>query len=61
MQAASARRCFQPPESLPASWVCAFAQAKIGKRLIDARRAIVESVEPGDEFEIFADRKIFVE
>ena len=59
MQAASARRCFQPPDSEPASWL--FRPASLSSNLLHAAAAVGQRVEPGDEVQVLLDRQVFVE
>ena len=61
MQAASARRCFQPPDSVPASWCWRLVEAETLERRVDGAAEVRQSVEPRDEFEVLADRQVLVE
>ena len=58
--AASASRCFQPPDSEPASCFCAVGEAEVGQRLVDPLLAPVEPVHARDEIEVLADRQVLV-
>jgi hypothetical protein len=60
MQAASASRCFQPPDSVPASWLRREVRPRsssVSATLFDRFQVI----EPGDKFEVLANRQVFVE
>ena len=61
MQAASARRCFQPPDSVPADWRRRDVQAEFFERRRDDLAPIGEVVKPRDEEQILFDRQVLVE
>ena len=61
MQAASARRCFQPPDNVPAGAGAPRFQAELVKRRRDDLAAIGEMVEAGDEEQVLLDRQVLVE
>ena len=61
MQAPSARRCFQPPDSVPASWRSRPCEAQAldgGLRLL---LRVGEAVDAGDELQILLDGKVLIE
>ena len=60
-QAASARRCFQPPDSVPASCSPRAREAQPVERRVDARGAVGHPVHPRDEREVLADREVVPE
>ena len=61
-QAASARRCFQPPESSPASWLAARRSGPGGPApRRPARRRSVEAVDAGHELQVLGDGQVLVE
>jgi hypothetical protein len=60
-QAASARRCFQPPDKLAGELLTARRQAEILKRVADVAARRIKVVEPGDEIEVLLDRQVLVE
>ena len=61
MQAASASRCFQPPDSVPASW----SRREVSPRSSSVRStyssAGFSSIEPRHELQVLGDRQILVE
>ena len=62
MQAASASRCFQPPESVPASWFWRFVRPEAVERRVDiVCLQVRQGVEARDEIEVLADRQVLVE
>ena len=61
MQAASARRCFQPPDSDPASCVARPPRPRPSIARSTACAALRHAVDAGDEVEVLADRQVFPE
>jgi len=59
VQAPSASRCFQPPESSPAS--CSSRPFRPLDHLARGTARIAQTVEPCDEFEVFAHREILIQ
>ena len=59
--AASASRCFQPPDSEPASWFARRRESQLSERLVDARRAVGHAVHARDKAQVLADRQVFPE
>ena len=60
-QAASARRCFHPPESVPASWPRRLPEPEALERLVDPAAAVGQPVDSPDELEVLRDRQVLVE
>ncbi|MEJ0044679.1 MAG: hypothetical protein WDM81_21760 [Rhizomicrobium sp.] len=61
MQAASARRCFQPAGEIAGQLLLAFHEAEALERLRHRRAGVRQFVDPGDEIQILADRQILPE
>ena len=61
MQAASARRCFQPPDSVPASWRRAAPRPELLERALDRLAALRHGVDPRDEVEVLLDGQVLVQ
>ena len=61
MAAASARRCFQPPERRAGELALAVGEAQPLERLGHPLAAPVHGVEAADEVEVLADREVLVE
>ena len=60
-QAASASRCFHPPESCPASWSPRPFKPKTFKHAAHGVRRVRHFVDVGDKAQILGERKIFIE
>ena len=56
--AASARRCFQPPESSPASWFARSARPSRSSAPSTRASHVVHRVHPRDEAQVLADRQV---
>ena len=61
MQAASARRCFQPPESWPASWRPRAPRPSRSSAALDRLAALRHRVDPRDEVEVLAHAQVLPE
>ena len=61
MQAPSARRCFQPPDSVPASWRLAAHEPEPLDRRARLLLGLREAVDAGDELQVLLDRQVLVE
>ena len=61
MQAPSARRCFQPPDSVPASCFSRPCRPSRSMAARASRRGIGQAVDAGDELQVLLDRQVLVQ
>ena len=61
MQAPSASRCFQPPDSSPASWSLRLASPSRAMARSCRRPGVRHAIDARHEFEILADRQVGIE